>query len=82
MTVKTLIAIDPDAFAALTAEIAAQRAEIRFVRMSPAPEWVTAAEYATMVSVTRRTVLNRVARGEIETRRQGRTLLVRVNPSA
>ena len=71
---KTLIAVDPDALTALAAEVAALRAEIRAVRMTPAPQWVTADEYAKMMGVTRRTVANRIAAGQVESSRLGRTV--------
>lgn len=79
---KFMVAVDPDALAALQAEIAALRREVRAVRMVPKPEWVTAAEYAKQLGVTRRTVMNRIAAGSIQSSRQGNTVLVRANPDA
>ncbi|MTH36441.1 hypothetical protein GL279_17775 [Paracoccus limosus] len=74
---KMLVAIDPDALAELKAEISALRSEIRSVRMTPAPEWVPAGEYAKLAGVTRRTVMNWISAGQIESNRHGATVMVR-----
>lgn len=79
---KIMLAIDPDALAELNRKIDALTDAVQSVRMSPAPEWVTATEYAKQVGVTRRTVTNWIARGEIESSRRGATLLVRANPAS
>ena len=79
---KIMVAIDPDALEALRQELAALRSEIRGVRMSAAPEWMDAAAYAKERGVTRRTVMNWIARGEIDSRRAGSKTEVRINPSA
>jgi len=81
MSERILIAVDPDALAEIKAELVALRNEIRAVRMSPMPEWVTAHEYAEQVGVTRRTVMNWIAAGQIESSRHGATVLVRSRPS-
>lgn len=82
MQPKMMIAIDPDALEALHNKLDALTAEIRAVRMSPSPEWVTANEYAKQMGVTRRTVTNWISRGEIQSSRRGATLMVRVSPGA
>lgn len=79
---KIMVAIDPDALAELKAEISALRSEIRSVRMAPAPEWVPASEYAKMAGVTRRTVMNWISGGQIESSRHGATVMVRASRGA
>lgn len=80
MQPKIMIAIDPGALDALNHKLDALISEIRSVRMTPKPEWVTATEYAQQLGVTRRTVTNWIARGEIQSSRRGATLLVQANP--
>lgn len=79
---RIMVAVDPDALNALREELAALRNEIRGVRMEAKPEWLPAADYAKSRGVTRRTVLNWVAKGEVESRREGSKLFVRFNPGA
>ncbi|WP_313348904.1 hypothetical protein [Paracoccus sp. (in: a-proteobacteria)] len=80
MTEKILIAVDPDALAGLCSKIDSLLTEIRNIRMSPMPEWITAHEYAESVGRTTRTVSNWVKTGKIESKRHGRTLLIRAYP--
>lgn len=79
---KIMVAVDPDALSAVQAELAALRAEIRAVRMMPAPEWMPAGEYAKQAGVTRRTVMNWIAAGRIESSRHGATVMVRASRGA
>lgn len=79
---RIMVAVDPDALNALREELAALRNEIRSVRMEPRAEWLAASEYAKSRGVTRRTVLNWVSRGEVDSRREGSKLFVRANPGA
>lgn len=79
---KMMVAVDPDALASLNARLDALTAEIRAVRMSPMPEWVTAHEYAERIGRTTKTVSNLVKAGKLESKRQGRTLLIRVSQGA
>ena len=79
---RIMVAVDPDALNALREELVALRNEIRSVRMEAKPEWIDAADYAKERGVTRRTVFNWVTRGEVESRREGKKLFVRVSPSA
>lgn len=78
---KFMVAVDPDALASLQAEIAALRAEIKAVQMIPKPDWVDSAEYAKQIGVTRRTVMNWIASGQIDSRRRGSKVFVRSNPA-
>ena len=48
--------------------------------VTPAPEWLTVAEYAQHVGRTTRTVRNWIDCGMVETKRQGNVRLVRLNP--
>lgn len=75
---KRLVAIDLDALADLKAEIPELCSEIRAIRLAPAPEWVPAGEYAKMAGVTRRTAMNWINAGRIESSRHGATVMVRV----
>lgn len=79
---QTLVAVDPEALQKLTEEVAALRAAIRSVHMSPAPEWVPVNDYAKTAGVTRRTVMNWIERGQIDSRRHGAKVMVRANPAA
>lgn len=74
---KTMIAVDPDALAELHAKMDALNAKLDAVRMTPEPEWLPAADYAKQAGVTRRTVMNWIAAGRIESSRHGRTVMVR-----
>lgn len=79
---RQALIIEADQFEALRDEIRAMRDELRAVRLSPKPEWITAAEYAHQAKVTPRTVRNWINRGEVESKRAGKTVMIRVNPSA
>ncbi|MBK4215696.1 hypothetical protein JJJ17_07150 [Paracoccus caeni] len=72
-----LIAVEAEKLDRLLAEVSELRAEIRAVRLSPRPEWVTAHEYAEQIGRTTKTVSNLVKAGKLESKRQGRTLLIR-----
>lgn len=82
MTERMLIAVDPDALAEIKAEIAVLRREIQSVHLSPRPEWVPASEYAKTAGGTRRTVMNWIAAGQIESSRHGATVMVRAGRGA
>ncbi len=79
---KYMVAVDPEALASLQAEIAALREEIKAVKMIPKPDWVDSAEYAKQIGVTRRTIMNWISNGQIDSRRQGSKVFVRSNPAA
>jgi len=74
---QLMVAIDPHALEALRSEMAALRAEGRAARITSLPEWIDAGEYARQLGVTRRTVMNRIAAGEIDSRRVGSKTQVR-----
>ena len=79
MNERILIAVGSDELAAIQAELVAIRAELRKVKMVSQPDWITASEYAERVGVTTRTIHNWIARGEVESRRHGKTVMIRVN---
>lgn len=79
---KFMVAVDPDALTQILSRLTELEGAIRAVKMTPAPEWVTATDYAKQTGVTRRTVMNWIAAGEIETSRHGRTVMVRANQGA
>ncbi len=80
MTEKILITVDPDALPGLCSKIDSPLAEIRNIRRSPMRELIAAHEYAKSVGRTTRTVSNWVKTGKIESKRHGRTLLIRAYP--
>lgn len=75
---RTLIAVDPEALAALHAEVAALRRAVEAVTMQPKPEWVTIDEYAKMIGRSRKTVLRRIAEGRVEVKHVGGVRMIRV----
>lgn len=74
---RIMVAVDPDALNALREELAALRNEIRSVRIEAKPEWMDAGAYAKQRGISRRTVMNWIARGEIDSRRIGSKTEVR-----
>nr|WP_138918326.1 helix-turn-helix domain-containing protein [Paracoccus sp. TRP] len=79
---KIMVAVDSDALAEIHAKLDALSAKIDAVRVAPVPEWMPAGEYAKLAGVTRRTVMNWIAAGRIESSRHGATVMVRANPGA
>lgn len=73
-----MIAVDPAALQALTDEVAALRRAVERVQMTPAPAWVTVADYAVRVGRTEKTVREWVREGKVESRRDGTVLMIRV----
>lgn len=70
---------------ATTEDLAALHAEIRAIRQMlegatviPAPEWVSIKEAARRMNVTPETIRNRIARGQLKSRRAGRMREVKV----
>jgi len=78
MTAQTMILVDPDALARLEAEVARLADVVQRVQMAPQPAFVPASDYAARVGVTRRTVARWAETGQIETRRAGGKLMVKV----
>lgn len=76
---RLIIEVDAIELAELRDEIRALREEIRLVRMTPMPAWITAKEYAERAGVTTRTVRNWINSGQLETYRHGKTVMVRAN---
>lgn len=79
---RLMVAVDPSALDELRQELAALRDEIKSVRIVAAPEWLDAGEYARQRGVSRRTVMNWIARGQVESRRTGSKTEVRVSRGA
>ena len=75
---KQLIAIDPSALDSLRMEIVRLHRRLDGVTMAPRPEWVTVAEYAEKVGRTKRTVRNWIDAGTVDTKVEGKVLLVRI----
>jgi excisionase family DNA binding protein len=78
MTVQQMILVDPDALARLEAEVARLAAVVERVQMTPEPKWVTVSECAAKVGRSPETVRRWAKSGEIESRRMGGTLMVKV----
>lgn len=76
---RILITVDAGELAALREEIRALREEMRALTIAQRPEWVPVTEYARHAGVTPRTVRNRIASGELETYRHGKTTMIRAN---
>lgn len=76
---RLMIEVDAVELVELRDEIRALREEIRLVRITPMPEWITAKEYAERAGVTSRTVRNWINSGQIETYRHGKTTMIRAN---
>lgn len=64
--------------AEVRAELAGLRRDIAGVTMTPRPEWVPIAEFATMARCSIRTVRRMIDKGEVDSRRVGRTTLIRL----
>lgn len=75
----TLIAVDPTAIEALTAEIKRLHQRLDAVEMTPRPDWVTVKEYATLIGRSLRTVTRRIDAGELEIRNECGVRMIRVN---
>ncbi|MDO6591566.1 MULTISPECIES: hypothetical protein [Rhodobacterales] len=78
----TLIAIDPAAIDALTAEIKRLHQRLDAVEMTPRPDWVTVKEYASHIGRSLRTVTRRIDAGELEIRNECGVRMVRINQDA
>lgn len=76
---RIMIEVDAVELAELRDEIRALREEIRLVRITPMPAWITAKEYAERAGVTTRTVRNWINSGQLETYRHGKTVMVRAD---
>jgi len=73
----TLIAVDPAALEAVTAELRALRAEVAALH-EPRNEWLTIPQAATRLECSTDTIRRRIASGEIEARGIGKTRRVRL----
>jgi excisionase family DNA binding protein len=73
----TLIAVDPAALEAVTAELRALRAEVAALR-EPQDEWLTIQQAAARLECSADTIRRRIASGEIEARGSGKTRRVRL----
>lgn len=79
---QQLIAIDSDALNELLCEVRAIRSRLDAVEMQPRPEWLTVADYAAHVGKTASTVTRWIDAGLVESRHEGKTRMVRLNPNA
>lgn len=79
---QTLIAVDPDALKSILEEIRELRKIVTQAQISAPQEWLTIPEYAAHVGKSVRTITNWKKAGQIETKIEGKTTLVRVNQAA
>lgn len=79
---RIMVAVDPDALDAIMAKLDALDQHIRAAQIASAPEWVDAGAYARRRGVSRRTVMNWIAKGEVESRRTGSKTEVRISQGA
>ena len=79
---RIMVAVDPDALNAILTKLEALEQHIRAANITPVPDWMDAGAYAKQRGVSRRTVMNWIARGEIESRRTGSKTEVRISPGA
>lgn len=82
MADKILIAVDAERLDRIEAAIAALSERLDRPKVEPIPEWMPVSKYAELAGVTQRTVRNWIEKGEIETRRNGSRVLVRISPNA
>ena len=75
---RTLVAIDPDALEALTAEVRALRAELAELKQGGKGGWMTIPQAAAAYQVSESTLRRKAAAGAIEARGSGRTRMVRL----
>ena len=73
----TLIAVDPAALEAVTAELRALREEVAALRAPPG-EWVTLQQAAARLDCSAMTIRRRIASGELQARGSGKTRQVRL----
>ena len=66
---------DIDRLEALVSDLVTK---IEGATITPAPEWLTVAQMAVKLGVSRKTVSRRIESGEIEARGSGKTRMVRV----
>ena len=76
---ETLITIERADLDALYAQLRAINDKLNRVEMQPKPEWITLRDYASRMDCHPSTVHRRVQRGELDTRIEGGTTMVR-NP--
>lgn len=79
ITNRLMIEVDAVELSELRDEIRALREEIRLVRITQLPDWITTKEYAERARVTPRTVRNWINSGQLETYRHGKTVMVRAD---
>jgi excisionase family DNA binding protein len=80
MSEPQLIAIDPNALAALQAEVRALSQLLKNANITPRDKWLTVAEAAKELDVSTDTINRRIKTGEIRTNGQtGRMRRVKLN---
>lgn len=82
MTAQQLIAIDPDALEEIMDQLTRLHTRLDRVEMRPKPEWLTINDYAEYVEREPRTVRNWINAGTVQTKKDGRRTMVRINPAA
>jgi hypothetical protein len=82
MNPQTLIAVDPNALADISNELARLHRRLDQVKMTQNPEWVTVNEYAALKKINRRTVIRKIEAGKVETQYIDGDRMVRVNLAA
>ena len=74
----TMIAVDETEFRALISEVRALRERLDGATITPRPEWLTIAQAAEALGVSRDTIRRRINSGELEARGSGKTRRVRL----
>jgi len=79
---QPLIAADPGKLDTILHQLERLHKRLDRVEMERKPEWLLLAEYAKHVGKTERTVRNWIRAGEVDSKRDGKALMVRISPAA
>ena len=75
---QMMIAIDETVLTGIQQELAALRALLERVEMTPKPNWLPVTAYAKQVGKSEKTIRNWVRDGRVESRRDGTVLMIRL----
>ncbi|OJH44326.1 hypothetical protein IE00_11170 [Paracoccus sp. SM22M-07] len=80
MADRVMILVEADEITRLRAENRALRDELKAVKITPLPDWISIKDYADRVGVTTATVRNWIRKGVLETYRHGSKTMMRTRP--